>query len=74
MIESPPKNIVCNESVFSFLLDSDYKEFLDRAERDYIYWDKAKYIAPEGIKAEDYWAAIKISRKSRLIRFGKYTF
>ena len=55
-------------------MDSDYKEFLDRAERDYIYWDKAKYIAPEGIKAEDYWAAIKISRKSRLIRFGKYTF
>ncbi len=74
MIESPPKIGNYTETVLSLLANPEYKELLVKAERDYIYWDKAKYIAPKEAKPEDFWAAIKITRHSKFIKFGKYTF
>ena len=37
---------------------------LRRANRDYLYWDKVKYLElPNGLAAEDVWLALKLSRK-----------
>ncbi|HNZ59175.1 MAG TPA: Fic family protein [Syntrophorhabdaceae bacterium] len=36
---------------------------VQKANKEYLYWDKIKYIAPEGIKKEHLWALIKTIRE-----------
>ncbi len=38
------------------------KEF-SAVEKDYLYWDKAKYHAPDGLTPEEFWEAVKYSRR-----------
>ena len=46
-------------------------EAVERVNKDYLYWDKAKYHVPEGIKPEVFWNVVKISRSihTRLLTF-----
>ena len=74
MIEAPPKIDSHLKEAVTVLINPDFKEYFDKAEKEYYYWDKAKYNTPPNVKPEDFWAAIKINRHSKHISFGKYIF
>lgn len=38
------------------------QETIRKANHDYLYWDKFKYLAPKGISPDSAWAALKLSR------------
>lgn len=61
MIEEAPATKKTQE-VLNLLLDAKSMEAVERVNKDYLYWDKAKYFTPEGVKPEDFWSAVKISR------------
>ena len=70
MIEKAPESKMSIE-VLGLLMNSKEKEAIDKVNRDYLYWDKAKYFVPEGVKPEVFWSAIKISRsmQSKMLEF-----
>lgn len=46
------------------LPDLELKALLEKANVDYVYWDKFKYLKlPEGLNAEEAWMALKNYRK-----------
>lgn len=49
---------------------------LRKINSEYAYWDKVKYLAPEGIEATTLWQAVKLQRtmNAKTISFGKHTF
>jgi Fic family protein len=49
---------------------------LQKINGEYLYWDKVKYMAPQGTDKEVLWQAVKIQRQlnAQDIRFGKYIF
>ena len=74
MIEAPPKIDSHLKEAVTVLINPNFKEYFDKVEKEYYYWDKAKYHTPPNVKPEDFWAAIKINRHSKHISFGKYIF
>ncbi|MGP1459592.1 MAG: Fic family protein [Treponema sp.] len=74
MIEEPPKTQTNPEVIFSLLSNPEYREYFNKVEKEYYYWDRVKYNAPEGIKPEDFWSSIKMNRLANSLAFGKYTF
>ena len=70
MIEKAPK-AEASDRIARFLLNPEYAEALKKANNDYLYWDKAKYHSPDGVRPEDFWSAIKLSRylQSRFLKF-----
>ncbi|HEY3277417.1 MAG TPA: Fic family protein [Syntrophorhabdaceae bacterium] len=61
--EKPPLN--WRKYISSEILASPpraLQEAIRKGNRDYIYWDKFKYLVPEGISRESAWAALKLSR------------
>lgn len=76
MIENPPE-LPFDGNALEILFDEKYSACLKKADDEYLYWNKAKYIVPKDVRPEDFWAAIKYSRrsKSRQIQFNnKYIF
>lgn len=61
MIEKTP-DVKINKKTFELLTNPKCKEAIDVVNKDYLYWDKAKYLGPEGIKVEDFWSAVKLAR------------
>ena len=61
MIEKAPAT---NNSrkVMELFFNEKSKEAIERVNKDYLYWDKAKYHVPEGVQPEDFWSAVKLSR------------
>ena len=75
MIEIPPQNKnISSQNVIDILLNPEIKESLQKIEKDYLYWDKAKYYKPKNIEDADFWNAIKLSRMGELISFNKKIF
>ena len=74
MIEKPPSIEPKPDVIISLFCNAEYKKYFDRVEKDYLYWDKVKYNAPNGINPEDFWVAVKMQRLSNAISFGKYVF
>lgn len=74
MIEKPPSIEPKPDVIISLFCNAEYKKYFDRVEKDYLYWDKVKYNAPNGINPEDFWIAVKMQRLSNAISFGKYVF
>ena len=70
MIEKAPE-AEASDRIARLLLNPGYAEAIRKVNNDYLYWDKAKYQAPDGVKAEDFWSAVKLSRylQSRFLRF-----
>lgn len=56
------------QAALEILASGDYAQILSRIDRDYLHWDKVKYIAPAGLKAEDLWTAVKLQRRMQAIR------
>jgi len=67
MIENTPKFEV-TKGTFDLLLNNDLKSLFDKINTEYLYWDKVKYLAPNGVRPEDLWTAVKIMRNSNMKR------
>lgn len=75
MIENPPKNTKSSsQNIIDILINPQNQEQFQKIEKDYLYWDKAKYYKPKNTDDADFWNAIKISRIGELISFGKRLF
>ena len=74
MIEDPPKSDFNSETAISLIINPEYRSYFRKVDENYYYWDKVKYNSPEGINPKDFWAAIKLSRMSSVVSFGKYIF
>ena len=61
MIEKAPK-AEASDRIAAFLVTPEYADAIRKANNDYHYWDKVKYHIPDGIRPEDFWSAIKLSR------------
>lgn len=77
MIESPPllRNKNMGEAI-GLLGDPQLVSLLNKIESDYLYWDKVKYYAPEGVNPEVLWHAVKLRRSFGAINltFGNLHF
>ena len=74
MIENPPKTDFNPEAAVSLIINPEYRDDFRKVDENYYYWDKVKYITPKGINPKDFWAAIKLSRMSSVVSFGRYIF
>ena len=76
-IEPVPKIEEKNRiEAIQMLINSTLQEVFQKIEREYLYWDKVKYTAPENVDKHTLWHAVKIQRQlnSQTVRFGKYVF
>lgn len=76
-IEPVPKIEEKNRiEAIQMLIDNDLRDVFQKIDREYLYWDKVKYSAPENIDKHTLWHAVKIQRQlnSQTVRFGKYVF
>ena len=49
MIEKAPYTISFSKDMIDIMMSQDYQEELKIIEKDYLYWDKAKYHFPKNI-------------------------
>ena len=78
MIENPPIIDVQNlplERIRQFNM-ADNAALIHEINQKYLYWDKVKYHASQGVNPELLWLFVKLSRKTnaKTIRFGNYNF
>ncbi len=54
------------------LSDNDTRTLVQKINNEYQYWDKVKYLCPQGINPETLWTAVRISRNmnTKTIPFG----
>lgn len=74
MIEKAPKKIPFSKDIVDIMLSQEYQENLKKIEKDYLYWDKAKYYFPKNIAPEKFWAVVKLSRLGDAVVFNKKIF
>src|SRR5574344_1353151 len=76
MIEPPPKGQQKNLRIAQLAVSPDFATLSAQIEKDYPYWDKAKYLFPTKSNKEEYWSALRFRRfiNSAHIQFGKYIF
>lgn len=70
MMEKAPE-IKSSKEVIELLLNPKHQEAISKVNKDYLYWDKAKHHAPDGIKPQTFWSAVKLSRllNARFLEF-----
>lgn len=75
MIEEVP-NISVTPDVLEILMNEDYSLAISKMNDEYLYWDKVKYQVPKSLKAENFWAAVKYSRRlqTKTFKFSACTF
>lgn len=76
MIEPAPKKQRSQTEALAILRNPAYADLLRKIERNYLYWDKVKYLATGDLSALSLWHAVKLSRKLQMktVTFGRYTF
>lgn len=78
MIENPPliTNAISPEEIIRILSTPKYMEFLFKIEKEYLYWDKIKYLGTKELPADILWQVVKLSRLTyaNSVKFGNYTF
>lgn len=62
MVEEAP-NIPITSDILEILMNENYSHVVSKMNEEYLYWDKVKYQVPKGLKAEDFWSAVKFSRR-----------
>ena len=73
MIEKAPAINITKDS-FELLMSPECQEAFHKVEKDYLYWDKAKYHLPKNIDPQNFWAAIELSRFGEPVVFNKTIF
>lgn len=58
------------------LTDQKMQPLFQRINSEYFYWDKVKYMAPNGVDKQVLWQAVRIQRQlsAQTVQFGKYNF
>ena len=77
MIEKTPElSYKDKQEAVRLIFDNTITPLLKRISNEYCYWDKVKYLAPEGVSAKALWQAVKLQRmaNAKSVRFGNYTF
>jgi Fic family protein len=76
MLESLPEKKYPNPHLVELAMSSDFSALRSKIEKDYPYWDKAKYLFPDKSDKEQYWNALRFRRflSSAHIQFAAYTF
>lgn len=74
MIEKAPDKLPFSTDIMDIMLSQDYQESLKRIEKDYLYWDKAKYYFPKNISPEKFWTVVKFSRLGEAVVFDRTVF
>lgn len=76
-IEPAPKlNTQKQLDAFKLLVNPNLQPLFQKVSSKYLYWDKVKYIVPNGVDKLVFWQAVKIQRSlnAKDIQFGKYKF
>lgn len=57
-------------------VSSQVLQLIQRANEDYLYWDKVKYLPKGKIDKVDFWHSLRVFRQinSKYLHFGKYRF
>ena len=63
MIEKAPRSISSAKTLEILMDYAKYSKEFSAVEKDYLYWDKAKYHAPDGLTPEEFWEAVKYFRR-----------
>ncbi len=74
MIEVPPKSMKSTKEAIKLLTQIEYRNVFEKIEKDYLYYDKVKYLTPEGFSPDALWSAVKLKRIGNVIKFGRYYF
>lgn len=77
MIEKTPVlSLKDKQEAVRLFFENDITPLLKRISDEYCYWDKVKYLAPEGISAKTLWQLVKMQRTANVksVRFGNYIF
>ncbi|OKZ26355.1 MAG: MerR family transcriptional regulator [Prevotella sp. AG:487_50_53] len=77
MIEKTPVlSLKDKQEAVRLFFENDITPLLKRISNEYCYWDKVKYLAPEGISAKTLWQLVKMQRtaNAKSVRFGNYIF
>lgn len=69
MIEKPPVEKPLDKAIISILASSSYRDLIEDINNKYLYWDKIKYRIPRELDKDDFWSAIKFSRKGSFLSF-----
>lgn len=78
MIEQVPHELTNEDSVqvMNLYANPRLRPVFAKINEEYLYWDKVKYLAPEGVQDRLLWFAVKLQRMSRMqyLTFGGYNF
>lgn len=64
------------QEAVKLLASQKIEPLLRKINDEYAYWDKVKYLAPEGTDSRVLWQTVKLQRmlNAKTIVFGRYTF
>lgn len=74
MMERPPKLKKATKALVDFIFSSEAQALIDKINREYLYWDKAKYKKPDNIDDAIFWTGVKYSRIGKRLQFHDYFF
>ena len=80
MIENPPeiteRNALPPPILLKILSNPKNHNLLSKIEKEYLYWDKIKYLGTKELPSEVLWQTIKFSRLAyaNFVNFGDYSF
>ena len=73
---TPSFNSMQQLEAIQLLTDQKMQPLFQKISSEYLYWDKVKYMAPDGVDKQLLWQAVKIQRQlsAQYIQFGNYIF
>lgn len=78
MIENPPviTDAISPMQIMQIMSAPVYQDLLLKIEKEYLYWDKIKYLGDKTLPSKVLWQVVKFSRLSyaNFVRFGNYQF
>lgn len=74
MIEEAPEILPISPDIIAILMNPAYRDSIEKVDRKYLYWDKAKFYKPKEVDGQQFWTAIHFARIAETLTFGKKTF
>lgn len=78
MIENPPvvSHSMSPMQILEISSSKEYGDLFRKIEKEYLYWDKIKYLGSKTLPAEVLWQVVKFSRLNcaNIVKFGNYQF
>ena len=73
---TPSLNPMQQLEAIQLLTNQKMQPLFQKISSEYLYWDKVKYMAPDGVDKQLLWQAVKIQRQlsAQFIQFGSHIF